>query len=157
MEKNPHGIVLDLRSNPGGLLSAADLVVSLFVPKGTPYVEVRSRKNQSTSQTTQEQVIEDEVPLVVLINEGSASASEIVAGALQDLDRATIVGGKSFGKGTVQQVLQFNDQSSLKITIAEWYTPDGNKIDGLGVHPDIGISEIEGRDAPMLKALDILR
>lgn len=156
-EKNPQGIVLDLRSNPGGLLSAANLVVSLFVPKGTPYVEVRSRQDQSLSLTTQEQVIDDNVKLVVLVNEGSASASEIVAGALQDLGRGTIVGAKTFGKGTVQQVLQFNDQSSLKITIAEWYTPDGNKIDGIGVYPDLGISEIDGRDEPLLKALDLLR
>ena len=157
LEKNPQGIVLDLRSNPGGLLSAANLVVSLFVPKGTPYVEVRSRQDQSLSLTTQEQVIDDNVKLVVLVNEGSASASEIVAGALQDLGRGTIVGAKTFGKGTVQQVLQFNDQSSLKITIAEWYTPDGNKIDGIGVYPDLGISEIDGRDEPLLKALDLLR
>ena len=157
MKKDPKGIVLDLRSNPGGLLSAANLVVSLFVEKGTPYVEVRSRKDKSLSLTTAEKVIDDSVRLVVLVNEGSASASEIVAGALKDLDRATIVGAKTFGKGTVQQVLQFSDQSSLKMTIAEWYTPDGNKIDGVGVNPDIGISEIEGRDAPLLKALDILR
>jgi len=155
--KNPKGIVLDLRSNPGGLLSAANLVVSLFVPKGTPYVEVRSRKEQSLSLTTQEQIVPESVNVVVLVNEGSASASEIVAGALQDLDRATIVGAKTFGKGTVQQVLQFNDQSSLKMTIAEWFTPNGSKIDGIGVFPDVGISEIEGRDAPLLKALDILR
>ncbi|MDA0375696.1 MAG: S41 family peptidase [bacterium] len=157
VKKNPKGIVLDLRSNPGGLLSAANLVVSLFVPKGTPYVEVRSRKDQSLSLTTQEQVVPDSIPVVVLANEGSASASEIVAGALQDLDRATVVGAKTFGKGTVQQVLEFNDQSSLKMTIAEWFTPNGGKIDGIGVHPDIGISEIEGRDAPLLKALDLLR
>ncbi len=155
--KNPRGVVLDLRSNPGGLLSAANSVISLFVEKGTPYVEVRSRKDKSFSHTTRDRVIGDEVKMVVLVNEGSASASEIVAGALQDLDRATIIGAKTFGKGTVQQVLQFNDKSSLKMTIAEWYTPDGNKINGVGVHPDIGISEIEGRDAPLLKALDILR
>jgi carboxyl-terminal processing protease len=157
MQKNPQGIVLDLRNNPGGLLSAANLVVSLFVDKGTPYVEVRSRKETSLSLTTAEKVVDDSVKVVVLVNEGSASASEIVAGALQDLGRATIVGAKTFGKGTVQQVLQFSDQSSLKLTIAEWLTPDGNRIDGEGVHPDIGISETEGRDAPLLKALDILR
>lgn len=157
VKKNPKGVVLDLRSNPGGLLSAANLVVSLFVPKGTPYVEVRSRKDQSLSLTTQEQVVPDSIPVVVLANEGSASASEIVAGALQDLDRATVVGAKTFGKGTVQQVLEFNDQSSLKMTIAEWFTPNGGKIDGIGVFPDIGISEIEGRDAPLLKALELLR
>lgn len=157
INKGPKGIVLDLRSNPGGLLSAADEVVSLFVHVGTPYVEVRTRKEDKFQYTTGTQVVPESIPVVVLINEGSASASEIVAGALQDMDRATIIGAKSFGKGTVQQVLQFNDQSSLKMTIAEWYTPDGNKIDGEGVHPDIGISEVDGRDAPLLKALEILR
>lgn len=157
MKKNPKGIVLDLRNNPGGLLSAANEVVSLFVPQGTSFVEVKSRTTDTLSHTSGPQVVPDSVRIAVLINEGSASASEIVAGALQDLDRATIIGAKSFGKGTVQQVLQFNDQSSLKMTIAEWMTPEGNKIDGIGVSPDIGVGEIDGRDAPMLKALDILR
>lgn len=157
VSKNPKGIIIDLRSNPGGLLSAANEVVSLFVPHGTVYVEVKSRKEDQFAKTSGDQVVPDSIPVVVLINEGSASASEIVAGALQDLKRATIVGAKSFGKGTVQQVLQFNDQSSLKLTIAEWFTPNGNKINGKGVNPDIGIGEVDGRDAPLLKALDILR
>jgi len=157
MRKNPRGVILDLRSNPGGLLSAANAVVSLFVERGTPYVEVRTRKDKKFALTTGEQVVDDAVKMVVLVNEGSASAAEIVAGALQDLGRATIVGAKTFGKGTVQQVLQFNDKSSLKLTIAEWYTPDGHVINGKGVFPDIGISEIEERDAPLLKALNILR
>ncbi|MCA9371001.1 MAG: PDZ domain-containing protein, partial [Candidatus Peregrinibacteria bacterium] len=110
----PKGFVLDLRKNPGGLLDAADTVISMFVPKNTAFVEVRRRKEKSFDYTTKEQIIADSIPVAVLIDEGSASASEIVAGALQDLDRATVIGAKSFGKGTVQQVMQFTDQSSLK-------------------------------------------
>lgn len=157
MKKDPKGMVLDLRSNPGGLLTSANTVTSIFVPKGTTYVKIHSRKSEDTGVTTHDQIVDEEIPLVVLINEGSASASEIVAGALQDLGRATVIGSKSFGKGTVQQVLQFNDQSSLKLTIAQWFTPNGNKIDGVGIHPDIGVTEAEGRDAPMLRALELLR
>lgn len=153
----PKGFVLDLRKNPGGLLDAADTVISMFVPKNTAFVEVRRRKEKSFDYTTKEQIIADSIPVAVLIDEGSASASEIVAGALQDLDRATVIGAKSFGKGTVQQVMQFTDQSSLKMTIAEWYTPSGKKINGVGVYPDIGIGEVDNRDAPLLKALEILR
>lgn len=157
VSKSPKGIILDLRKNPGGLLDAADTVVSMFVPKGTEFVEVRSRKFDSSQYTSEEQVVPESIRLIVLIDEGSASASEIVAGALKDHKRATIVGAKSFGKGTVQQVMQFSDSSSLKITIAEWFTPTGTKIDGVGIYPDIGIGEVDNRDAPLLKALELLR
>lgn len=157
MTKSPTGIVLDLRNNPGGLLSAANTVVSIFTPLGTPVVEIKTRREDRIESTTAQQIVPDSVPVVLLINEGSASASEIVAGALQDSGRATLIGSKTFGKGTVQQVLQFNDQSNLKMTIAEWFTPNGRKINEIGVSPDIGISEVEGRDAPLLKALEILR
>lgn len=157
VSKEPKGIVLDLRNNPGGLLTTAAVVMSAFVPNGSEVVEIRTKSNRKTEVTRLEPVVPNNLKMVVLVNEGSASASEIVAGALQDHDRATIVGSKTFGKGTVQQVLQFNDQSALKMTIAEWYTPSGKKIDGEGVHPDIGVKEIDGRDAPLLKALELLR
>jgi carboxyl-terminal processing protease len=157
MKQDPKGIVLDLRNNPGGLLTAANTVMSIFVPMGSDVVEIRSRSGNRMEKTSFQQITPDTVPMAVLMNEGSASASEIVAGALQDHDRATLIGAKTFGKGTVQQVLQFNDQSSVKMTIAEWYTPLGNKIDGMGVNPDIGLSEVDGRDALMIRALEILR
>lgn len=157
MAKLPKGIVLDLRKNPGGLMSAASSVISAFVPKGSAFVQVHTRKEEYEEYTSRDQIVPDTVPVVVLIDEGSASASEITAGALRELRDATIVGAKSFGKGTVQQVLQFDDQSSLKVTIAEWFTPNGIKIDGIGILPDIGVSSVDGRDAPLLKALDILR
>ncbi len=157
MKMNPEGVVLDLRNNPGGLLNAANTVLSIFLPKGTTVVEVKSRKDDQFQHTVNDQIVPSDIPVAVLINEGSASASEIVAGALQDHNRATLIGSKTFGKGTVQQVLQFNDQSNLKMTIAEWFTPEGRKIDGIGVNPDLGVSEIDGRDEPLLKAIEILR
>lgn len=154
--KNPKGFILDLRNNPGGLLTAAEKVVGNFVPKGSKVAEIHFRGKTENVTTTEEPTINAKVPVVVLVNEGSASASEIVAGALQDHKRAKIVGVKTFGKGTVQEVLQFDDQSSLKMTVAEWLTPNSRKIDKVGVEPDIKVTE-NGRDEQMLKALDLLR
>ncbi|MDD5026548.1 MAG: S41 family peptidase [Candidatus Peribacteraceae bacterium] len=154
---NPKGVVLDLRNNPGGLLDAANTVVSNFVPKGTKVVKIYSRTGTRIDTTKFMPTISSTVPLVVLVNEGSASASEIVAGALQDAGRATVVGKKTFGKGTVQEVLRFSDQSGLKLTVAEWKTPLDRKIDGMGIKPDIEVESLTGRDAQLLKALEILR
>jgi len=155
--KRPTGIVLDLRNNPGGLLHAANTVVSNFLPKGSDVAIIRARDGESVDRTSEEPTIRTDVPLVVLVNEGSASASEIVAGALQDHDRATIVGTKSFGKGTVQEVLEFVDGSSLKLTIAEWFTPKDRKIDGIGVEPDVEVRYDPDRDVQLLRAIDLLR
>jgi len=154
--KNPTGVVLDLRNNPGGLLHAADVVVSNFLPEGSMVAKIVSSQTENKEMTGDPPTILPTVPLVVLVNKGSASASEIVAGALQDAGRAKIVGEKTFGKGTVQQVLQFTDGSSLKMTVAEWLTPSGRKIDGLGVTPDF-VVELGDRDEQMLKALELLR
>ncbi len=154
--KNPSGFILDLRSNPGGLLDAATNVMSNFVPKGSTVARIASRNKTRTEKTSLAPVLNPSVPVIVLINGGSASASEIVAGSLQDHDRAIVVGEKSFGKGTVQQVLQFNDQSAFKMTIAEWLTPDGRKIDGNGIMPDVLIEEGE-RDEQMSRAIELLR
>ena len=155
-EQGPKGIVLDLRNNPGGLLHAATSVVNNFLTKNSSVAIIRSRKGEEVDRTDMEPTIHANVPLVVLVNGGSASASEIVAGALQDAGRATIIGEKTFGKGTVQEVLEFNDQSSLKLTIAEWLTPKGRKIDGVGVQPDLVIPYSE-RDDQMAKALEIIK
>lgn len=155
--QNPKGIILDLRNNPGGLLHAAQVVVSNFVPKGSTVALIRSRTHERTEHTEEEPTIAANVPVVVLINGGSASASEIVAGALQDAGRAHLVGTKTFGKGTVQEILQFSDQSSLKLTIAEWLTPLNRKIDGVGVEPDFRVEFSTARDEQLLKALDLLR
>lgn len=154
--QNPRGVVLDLRNNPGGLLHAATVVASNFLPKGSTVAIIRSRSGERREITEDAPTIDVSVPLVVLVNEGSASASEIVAAALQESQRAKVVGEKTFGKGTVQEVLEFSDKSSLKLTIAEWLSPLGNRIDGIGVQPDIGVAASE-RDDQMARALTMLR
>jgi len=127
--------VLDLRDNPGGLLDQAVDVTSLFVPSGAAVkVEERGRKPVESRVTGD---VVTEAPLVVLINGNSASASEIVAGALQDYDRATLVGEKSFGKGSVQTVEQLSYGGAVKFTIAHYLTPKNRKIDGKGLTPDV--------------------
>ena len=157
--QNPHGIILDLRNNPGGLLDAAGIVVGTFLPDESVFVKIDTGTGGTIEQdvTSGSPVFDTSIPLVVLVNKGSASASEIVAGALQDTGRAQIIGETTFGKGTVQQVLNFNDGSSLKMTIAEWKTPKGRKINGIGVTPDIAVPAVAGQDAPMLRALSLLR
>lgn len=154
---HPTGIVLDLRNNPGGLLHAADTVVSNFVPKGSVVAHIISLDGDMPEKTEDDPTIDPSVPMVVLVNKGSASAAEITAGALQDYKRATVVGEQSFGKGTVQQILQFKDGSELKMTIAEWKTPLGRKINGIGVTPDVVVPANDARDDQMLKALSILK
>jgi carboxyl-terminal processing protease len=156
-DRRPKGIILDLRNNPGGLLNAADVVVSNFLPKGSVVAKILSRDESRDEVTSDEPTIDPDIPVVVLVNGGSASASEIVAGALQDADRATIVGQKTFGKGTVQEILEFADGSSLKVTIAEWRTPLGRVIDGVGVKPDVEVEPSTERDQQLLRALEILR
>ncbi len=157
--KNPKGIVLDLRNNPGGFLHTAGVVLGTMLPKGTLFATVKVNDGRAESDATDtEPVLHADVPMVVLINKGSASASELVAGALQDYKRATIVGETSFGKGSVQRNFSFDDGSSLKVTIAKWYTPKDRGIDGQGITPDIVVTqEPGGRDDPLLKALEILR
>ncbi len=157
---NPRGIILDLRNNPGGLLHAAGVVTGAFLPKNSPYVSIMESDAITTEHTGDEPTVNALVPMIVLINKGSASASEIVAGALQDAKRAKVVGETSFGKGTVQQVTQFTDGSSLKYTIAEWKTPLGRKIDKLGVTPDVVVTNDgapPGRDLQMEKAMELLQ
>lgn len=154
---HPHGVILDLRNNPGGLLEAAETVSSAFLPSGSPYVKIASHGKTEASTTKLAPTLSADVPMVVLVNKGSASAAEIVAGALQDAGRAKLVGEATFGKGTVQQIWTFDDGSSLKMTIAEWLTPKGRKIDGVGVTPDFLIPGNTSRDDQMIRALDILR
>ena len=123
------GIVLDLRDNPGGLLEAAVEVVSKFLPTGSTIVTTRGRKTiEEKKYTVEEEPIAADIPLAVLMNKGSASASEIVAGAMQDLDRGIILGTRSFGKGLVQTVIPLSPNASMKITTARYYTPSGRCI-----------------------------
>lgn len=138
-EKNLKGLVLDLRNNPGGLLDQAIDVSAVFLDKGKSVVSIKTRAGVVKEfQTDMNQTLIPNLPIVVLINEGSASASEIVAGALQDHKRAVIMGTKSFGKGSVQTVIPLdNDQGALKMTTALYYTPSGRSIQAMGIEPDI--------------------
>lgn len=156
-EKHPVGIIVDLRNNPGGYLHAADVVAGIFLPKGSTVATILSRDAEYLESTSEDPVIPASTPLAVLVNKGSASASEIVAGALQDAKRATVVGETTFGKGTVQQIMEFADGSSLKLTVAEWQTPKRRKIDGLGVTPDIVVEQSETGDAQLQRALEEVR
>ncbi len=123
------GVILDLRNNPGGLLEAAVDIVSKFVPKGSTIVTTRGRKSDEEKMyTANEEPVAGDIPLAVLVNKNSASASEIVAGAIQDLDRGVIVGTRSFGKGLVQTITPLSYNTSLKITTARYYTPSGRSI-----------------------------
>ena len=137
------GLVLDLRNNPGGLLDQAVKVSDVFLDKGLTIVSIRGRnKEGNIYKDESDQNLIAGVPIVVLINEGSASASEIVAGALQDNKRAVIVGTKSFGKGSVQTVIPLeNKRGALKMTTALYYTPSGKSIQAHGIDPDIIVNE----------------
>jgi len=136
-EKGMRGLVLDLRNNPGGLLTQAVQIADLFLEKGKLIVYTEGRaKSQNLSFVDQHDNPQD-FPMVVLVNKGSASASEIVAGALQDHQRAVVVGTQTFGKGTVQTVIPLNDGSGLRLTTAKYFTPNKRAIDGAGLTPDI--------------------
>ncbi|WP_372975091.1 S41 family peptidase [Muriicola sp.] len=125
-------LILDLRGNPGGLLSEAINVTNLFVPKGTLVVTTKSKvKKFNQSYETRNKPLDEEIPLVVLVDGKSASASEIVSGSLQDLDRAVVIGAKSFGKGLVQRPLKLTYGTQLKVTISRYYTPSGRCIQSL--------------------------
>lgn len=125
-------LILDLRGNPGGLLSEAINVTNLFVPKGELIVTTKSKvKKFNQEYKTKNQPVDTEIPLVVLINGSSASASEIVSGGLQDLDRAVVMGARSFGKGLVQRPLKLTYGTQLKVTISRYYTPSGRCIQSL--------------------------
>lgn len=131
-KNNPKGIVLDLRYNGGGILQEAVKIVNFFVPKGVEVVSQKGKlKEKNNVYRTQNTPIETDLPLVVLVNNRSASASEIVAGALQDLDRAVIVGQRSYGKGLVQQTFSMPYNSLVKITISKYYVPSGRCIQAI--------------------------
>jgi carboxyl-terminal processing protease len=136
------GIILDLRNNPGGILGEAVDIVNLFVKKGQLVVSTRSNIDKyNITYVTKNQPLGLEIPVVVLINEKSASASEIVAGALQDIDRAVIVGKRSFGKGLVQRVVPLPYGSQMKMTISKYYTPSGRCIQAINYSGEDGNSE----------------
>ena len=137
------GMVLDLRNDPGGLLDQAAKVADHFVPDGKMIVYTKGREKDSKMQLTAKKGgKEPDYPIVVLINGGSASASEIVAGALQDHKRAIIMGTQSFGKGSVQTIIPLSDGSGLRLTTALYYTPNGRSIQAKGITPDIAVEAL---------------
>lgn len=138
-----NGLVLDLRNNPGGVLDAAAEVSDAFLNSGLiVYTEGRISESDFRYSATENTIAED-IPLIVLINGGSASASEIVAGALQDHKRAVIVGTQSFGKGSVQSVLPIGGDKAIKLTTARYFTPNGRSIQAQGIHPDVYVEQSE--------------
>ncbi|MCA9342411.1 S41 family peptidase [Candidatus Saccharibacteria bacterium] len=144
--QNVKGVIVDVRGNPGGLLDAAVDVSSVWLDKGDVVLEEKSGDKTIRTYNANGNSILGGIPTVVLINEGSASASEILAGALNDNGAATLIGQKSFGKGSVQTIERFSDGSSLKVTIARWYTPNGNNIDKQGIEPNTAIEQSENPD-----------
>lgn len=137
-------IILDLRNNPGGLLSEAINITNIFVDKGTTIVTTKSViEKYNKTYVTQNKALDTEIPLVVLINHKSASASEIVSGSLQDLDRAVVIGGRSFGKGLVQRPKKLNYGTQAKITISRYYTPSGRSIQALDYIDGVAVRKSE--------------
>jgi len=139
LKENPStkGIIIDLRNNPGGLLDQAVGTVDLFVDKGVIVSQKGRAKGEDEVYEAHEQGTYKDLPIVVLVNGGSASASEIVSGSLQDHRRAVIVGEKTFGKGSVQIIMPINQTEALRLTIARYYLPSGRTIQAVGVTPDI--------------------
>lgn len=146
------GLVLDLRNNPGGLLNSAIEIAEIFVPEKKVVVSTQGRKKDQNVQYLSHGGIGNGLPLAILINSGSASASEIVTGAVQDWHLGVIVGTKSFGKGSVQTVIPLSNGTALRLTTANYFTPQGRCINGEGLHPDVVIEisrEVESRLAEL--------
>ena len=146
--RDAKGIILDLRNNPGGLLDQAIGLVNLFVSKGLIVSQKGRAKNETEAHNADPKKKITDLPLVVLVNGGSASASEIVSGSLQDLKRAVLVGEKTFGKGSVQVILPIEDKEALRLTIARYYLSSGRTIQAVGVTPDLIVApgKVPSRD-----------
>lgn len=160
--QNPEGMILDLRDNPGGYLEASVDLAGWFLEKGETVVIEKFRSGQEEVFESRGNGVFKDFPMVILINEGSASASEILAGALRDHRGVKLVGKKSFGKGSVQEVENLKDGSMIKITVARWFTPKGTLIEKNGLTPDYEIDLTEkdseaGKDPQLEKAVEVLR
>ena len=152
--KKIKNVILDLRDNPGGLLSEAVYTSNLFVPEG-PIVHIKYKNGKT--ETYYSNLKKLKYNLAVLVNENSASASEIVAAAVKDTKAGTIIGTQTYGKGTVQNILSLPKGDGMKLTIAEYQSPKKNKINGLGVKPDIVVENDGKKDLQLEKAIEILR
>ncbi len=151
-------LVLDLRNNPGGLLNTAVEVTEQFLPSKKLVVYIKGRTGEKMEYFTEPEFkIYDQLPIVVLVNQGSASASEIVAGALKDWKRAVVVGVQTFGKGSVQSLVPMSDGSGLRLTTAKYYTPNGTSIQSIGIAPDIVVKLEASKDNKDVKELPVMR
>jgi len=150
LEQDPQGLIFDLRNNPGGYLQSAVSIASQFIDEGVVLYE-RGRDGTDHEYSVRGKGIATSIPLVVLVNGGSASASEIVAGAIQDHNRGILIGQQTFGKGSVQTSHRLSDKSSLHVTIARWYTPNNEQIDMKGLTPDV---VVENRSEDLALGLD---
>ncbi|WP_297453287.1 S41 family peptidase [Persephonella sp.] len=152
--KNKKGIIIDLRNNPGGLLSTAVAIADMILKKGELIVYTKGRDPRANEKYYSEHdpIIPTEIPIVVLVNKGSASASEILTGALKDNNRALIVGDKTFGKASVQTLIPLPDGSGIKLTTAHYYTPSGKMIMHKGITPDIVVHVSEKEEMERIKA-----
>lgn len=154
LQSKPRGLILDLRGNPGGYLHIVEQIASEFIPQGIVLIE-RSSDGQETRHEASGHGIATEIPLVVLVDGGSASASEILAGAIQDDKRGVLIGERTYGKGSVQITEHLSDGSGLAVTIRRWYTPADRAIDGIGLTPDIEVAmtqeDLEAQRDPQLE------
>lgn len=154
------GLIVDLRNNPGGNLNTVCEMLDLVLPKGTiVYTEDKDGKRETATSDDEHQI---NVPMVVLVNGNSASASEIYAGAIQDYGIGKIVGTQTYGKGVVQQIFDLGDGTSVKLTIAEYFTPNGRSIDGEGITPDVEVEYEADENNPeadnqLEKALEVMK
>jgi len=160
LDKQPSALIFDLRDNPGGLLSQAQEVGDIFLKQGVLVIERDYRGNKKVTRTTDRGIAQD-IRMVVLVNGGSASAAEIVAGAMQDRGRAVLIGEKTFGKGSVQSPQTLPNGGQLRITIERWYTPNDRAIHGVGITPDYIVNSTpedlrEGKDLQLEAAIDFL-
>lgn len=150
-------LILDLRDNPGGLLDESVKVAGKLVPKG-PVVSVVTRDGRRETHSSKLEAVK--YPLVVLVNGGSASASEIVSGAVQDTGAGTLVGTKTYGKGSVQTIMRLDNDTAMKLTIAKYLTPNDRSINGVGIEPDVKVEALDpqtGKDNQLDKAIEIIK
>ena len=138
LKNGAQAIILDLRGNPGGRLDRAIQIASMFIKEGVIVKETGQRNMDHMA--TGDLIVPEDIPVVVLVDGGSASASEIVAGALRDHQRAILIGEQTFGKGSVQTLFDLDDGSMLRVTSARWFTPEGRQINGVGLRPDLVVS-----------------
>ena len=158
MNNGATGIIIDLRNNGGGIVDEATGIADLFLDKGETILITKSKKENNEEETKSERdPIVNDIPVVILVNEATASASEILAGALKDNYGATIIGKQTYGKGVIQTLYTLTDGSGIKITTEEYYTPNHNQINEVGITPDIEVDITENEDTQLQRAIEELK